>query len=306
MDFISSTCYDFLNVYWLRAESAIHRILDVIEIQKIPFKKPILDLGCGNIFFSFLKCGGKFDIDFDFYKWVSDTSKFHTGRDIYNKTSSFRPRILKKPNTIIDCGIDWKQNLLNNSKQLGIYEKVKKHDLNKPLPFRDNTFQTIFSNDIFWVEKIDSLLRECKRIIKPGGSIILFVPDSKFKQNLIYSEFLKNRKNSWAKVLDRGNYPNMKHCYTLKQWKSKFSRASLKTVYHNSYLSEELIRYSQIGLKVYSPYLIEMANILQPTIRRKIKKRLIQEILPIIKSYILNYEGNISKNQQFHTFVLKG
>jgi len=96
MDFISSTCYDFLNVYWLRAESAIHRILDVIEIQKIPFKKPILDLGCGNGIFSFLKCGGKFDIDFDFYKWVSDTSKFHTGRDIYNKTSSFRPRILKK------------------------------------------------------------------------------------------------------------------------------------------------------------------------------------------------------------------
>ena len=26
----------------------------------------------------------------------------------------------------------------------------------------------------------------------------------------------------------------------------------------------------------------------------------------MIKSYILNYEGNISKNQQFHTFVLKG
>jgi len=39
---------------------------------------------------------------------------------------------------------------------------------------------------------------------------------------------------------------------------------------------------------------------------RKIKKKLIKEILPIAKSYILNYEGNISKNQQFHTFVLKG
>ena len=151
-----------LNAYWIRPEAAIHRTLDILQMKNVVFKKPILDLGCGNGVFSFLFFGGKFNSDFDVYQWVPDTTNFIKGRDIYNQSTKYKPKILKKPKTKVDVGIDWKQSLLDNANKLGLYDKTVQHDLNKKLPFDDNSFSTIFSNDMFWINKIDDLLLQAR------------------------------------------------------------------------------------------------------------------------------------------------
>ena len=48
LDFTEKILKNFLNLYWLRPETAIWRTLDVLQIKNRPFQSPILDAGCGN------------------------------------------------------------------------------------------------------------------------------------------------------------------------------------------------------------------------------------------------------------------
>ena len=57
-------------------------------------------------------------------------------------------------------------------------------------------------------------------------------------------------------------------------------------------------------MRPYSPFIIEMANTLKLSERTKIKKRVVSEIFPILRSY-LDFELNsVGKNNCFHMLVL--
>lgn len=130
------------------------------------------------------------------------------------------------------------------------------------------------------------------------------MPDKNFQKSLIFNQYLSNKQN-WAKMLDRGIYNNTKHCYSLKEWKCIFSKVELKIDYHSNYITKQLAKFWSIGLRPYSPYLIEMANNLNLKTRTKIKKRAIKDLTPLLKSYV-NYElSKIGRNNCFHLFVLK-
>jgi ubiquinone/menaquinone biosynthesis C-methylase UbiE len=44
------------------------------------------------------------------------------------------------------------------------------------IPFEDNTFDFIFANDVFgMVEDIDTALTECRRVLKPGGKMLVYL-----------------------------------------------------------------------------------------------------------------------------------
>jgi len=259
-------------------------------------------LGCGNGVFTFTKFGGKCNIDFDVYSALGTTSGFFKGKDIYNQSKKINPKITKKPTLQVDYGLDWKKNLLENAKSLKIYKNLIQHNLENLLPFGDNSFSTIFSNIFYWVDNLEQLFTECYRTLKTNGRLVIFVPDKKFQKNLIYFEFLKHG-HQWAKIMDRGTYSNTKHCYSYSEWKSIFSPLGFSEEIHSMYLSERFIRFSQIAMRPFSPYIIEMANKLSMKDRKNIKKRLIKEFLPIILSY-LNYEKSL-KGGTFHFFVLK-
>jgi predicted SAM-dependent methyltransferase len=54
------------------------------------------------------------------------------------------------------------------------------HDLKKPLPFKGNTFSCIYASHVLehlYLVEGQSLLSECKRVLKPGGVLRLVVPD---------------------------------------------------------------------------------------------------------------------------------
>jgi len=48
MESTSEFLENFLSIYWLRPETAIWRTLDAIQLSKITFEKPIIDIGCGD------------------------------------------------------------------------------------------------------------------------------------------------------------------------------------------------------------------------------------------------------------------
>lgn len=53
-------------------------------------------------------------------------------------------------------------------------------DLRKPLPFPDNSVSVIYASHLLghlWLNQADALLRECYRVLKPGGVLRIMVPD---------------------------------------------------------------------------------------------------------------------------------
>jgi predicted SAM-dependent methyltransferase len=54
------------------------------------------------------------------------------------------------------------------------------HNLRKPLPFSDNSFSAVYASHLlehFYLNEAQNLLKECHRVLKPGGILRIMVPD---------------------------------------------------------------------------------------------------------------------------------
>ncbi len=54
------------------------------------------------------------------------------------------------------------------------------HDVRKPLPFQDNSIHAIYASHLLehlYLEEAKRLLKECFRILQPGGILRMVVPD---------------------------------------------------------------------------------------------------------------------------------
>lgn len=84
-------------------------------------------------------------------------------------------KLIKKLN--FGCGRDIKKGYLNVD--LTNFPGVDKvFDFNKfPYPFTDNEFNEIYSDNVFeHLDDLTSVMKECHRILKPGGAIRIIVP----------------------------------------------------------------------------------------------------------------------------------
>lgn len=73
-------------------------------------------------------------------------------------------------------GIEWEQRSVLKAKQNGF--QIDHGDLNKNLPFEDNFFQCVFGLSV--LEHLVNgchFLKEARRILKPGGHLILVTPN---------------------------------------------------------------------------------------------------------------------------------
>ncbi len=59
------------------------------------------------------------------------------------------------------------------------YTKIIKHNVHDEFPFNDNTFDTVVAGEILeHLENPFAFLKECKRVVKKGGRIIITTPNS--------------------------------------------------------------------------------------------------------------------------------
>ncbi len=277
---------EHLNVHWLRPESALWDAIASSVIASVRFDSPSLDLGCGNGIFSFITAGGSFSPEFDWYRNV-DVKGFWTHGDVYDcLRAPFEPAwIVRKPEASFDGALDGKPNLLRQAEALGFYRWVAASNANHGLPFQEESFQTIFSNMLYWLNSAEASLKEVWRILRWGGRAFLCLPDPKLKEYCM-SYHWRESGSPILHLLNRGRSESIR--WTISQ--SELGRLShslrFKMVSHHSYLSPLTLRVWDIGLRPLFPVLIRMVEKMSEANRRSIKSDWIDTIRPFLKELV--------------------
>jgi SAM-dependent methyltransferase len=303
---------ELMKFYWLRPETAIWRARDIEVLNGIEFEEPSLDLCCGDGVYSFIRAGGELSDEYDAFIDITNTEDFFEGDDIYtqekdNNLDVFTKSPAKYKFTV---GFDWKQGLLNKANRLDLYRKLIQGDANNKLPFDDEEFKTVFSNASYWMSNIRGLLSEMQRITMKDGTVIMSVPDEAFLDYSFYNKYSSNdgiKNIDFLKLLDRGRCAsNFQVVRSKSEWISLFNDAGLEVVSHKGYLSGATLKIWDIGLRPFSPALIDMANSLSLNDRLRIKKKWVDESLPLLEGFLdsQDFFENM-ENPGFHLFVLK-
>ncbi len=122
----------------------------------------------------------------------------------------YNGRLLQKIESKISRGVGLD---ISVSKDTGS-EKIKliKHDLNQPLPFSEDEFDTVTSLAVLeHLDEPQKSLQEIRRVLKPGGKLLLTTPSTYGKPVLDFLAFLhlvslreiEDHKSYFNKKLDR-------------------------------------------------------------------------------------------------------
>lgn len=111
--------------------------------------------------------------------------------------------ISEKPHPPVQFhGIDFSAEMLARARRkcrdLG-FATFTQHDLSRPLPFPDASFDRIVSiNVLYALEHRDDTMRELLRVLKPEGRIVLTSPMPEFAIGPLITDHLKRIRNIWG------------------------------------------------------------------------------------------------------------
>ena len=297
--------------YWMRPENALWRARDFEVMKDIEFKHPVLDFGAGDGANMFLRAGGRLSPHYDAFSETLDTSDFFRGGDIYDQFNNLAGEVVSQnANYKVDVAFDLKPNLLEKAKKLNFYDETIVGNGNDPLPFSDNRFQTVFSNIVYWLDNPVKVLRELSRITMVGGKVVILVPSDKLSDysffNKYYLEQGKPEAMKFLELLDFGRLSNnIKISKSGTGWEEVFSQCGLDVAVRRNYISGALARVWDIGLRPFSPFMIQMANKLSPEDRAAVKRRWVEETYEIFSGF-LNIQPELESQESpaFFLYVL--
>ncbi len=305
---------ELLNVYWLRPETALWRAIDIETMKDFNIKGKSLDLGCGDGVLSFIRGGGKFDTSFDDYQSIGNLDKFFENHDIHDAfKDGYSPSITQKPTYKFLTALDHKENLLLKAKELEFYDNFVIHNANNKLPFHDNTYNSIFSNIIYWLDNPQKSINEISRVLTNGGQAALMLPNSTISEFSFYNQLhikSDNQDYKFLKYLDRGRYSsNIKVAKSYQEWETIINKSGLKIVEHKMHLSKTVMQMWDIGLRPLFPVLIKLVNAVEDKNKlEEIKKEWIEIFMKFLEPlFELEIQNKLDRNEEkaFHYFILE-
>lgn len=298
--------------YWMRPENALWRARDFQVMEDIVLDGPSLDFGAGDGAISFLRAGGRLAEHYDAFSESLDTTQFFKGADVYDQFHDVSGEIVVQPPSYkIDVAFDLKENLLAKAQKMDIYGRIVVGDGNAPLPFENGEFQTVFSNIVYWLKDPVRTMGELSRITRTGGQIILFLPSDHLADYSFYNKYYlsqdKPASREFLTMLDMGRLANnIKISKSAPEWESIFEGAGLKVFTRRQHISGALVRLWDIGLRPFSPFMIQMANRLPAQERAAAKRRWVEETYEIFEGF-LNLQPELEQEEPtaFFLYVLR-
>lgn len=264
---------DYMNAYWLRPENALWMTLRSMVLSRCPVRRPAIDLSCGDGVFSFLHAGGGLAPEFDVFTSVAQLERVtHEHADMFDcARDDYAPPVVRRAAWTFDVGTDLKPALLRKAAALGFYGRLVEHDSNAPLPLADESFEQVYSNSAYWVREVGALLSELRRIVRPGGSVVLHVKLAEMADYTLerYRERLggrlldligRGRRACWPTVCGRA------------EWERRFARAGLTIEAVETIATRTHAYVWDIGLRPVAPLLVRMSAALASETRAAIKR----------------------------------
>lgn len=263
----------FVQAYWLRPENAFWMTLRSDAWARCALRAPSIDLSCGDGLFTFLHCGGRLHPDFDVFTSVGSLDQVRACHaDMFDHISDhYQPTITSSPATSLDIGTDLKEALLAKASRLNLYGRLVRHNNDEPLPFDDDSFETVYCNAAYWVTRIDSFLTEIGRITRPTGSIVLQVKLDSMRAYTL-SQHQAALGDRFLDIIGRGRLESWPTLASRATWESRFATAGLCVESATPFVTPTHAHVWDIGLRPIAPLLVRMAQAITPETRAAIKK----------------------------------
>lgn len=293
-----------LNVAWLRPESALWDAIASDVIAQESFESPSLDLGCGNGIFSFITAGGRFSIHYDWYRNAIPEG-FRENRDIYDHFHEGPSDgcVTRVPGYTLDCGLDAKPNLLRQAMALPFYQTGVAANANFSWPFSDETFRTVFSNILYWLDSSDHVFRETRRVLAPRGRAYFCLQDPRFKEICVSYQW-KKHGSDLLRLLNRGRSESSLWTVTREEIDLLCRKHGFTIVSHRTYLSPMTLRIWDVGLRPLSSVLLRMISRLSEEDRATIKQEWMDTLRPFLREALL-LDRNSEETGGYHFVVLE-
>lgn len=299
-----------LRLHWLRPETALWRTFDCLLMEQHgPISGRSIDLGCGDGTLSFVMAGGTID-GYDVFMDVERIHGYNAGEDIYNQPTdvTIRPDYANLRYTY-EYGVDHKEWLVQKAKRFSrFYRNNVVADLNHPLRFDNASFDSGFSNVLYWLDDLDWVLSEWARVLKRRGTLALFVPNENFKEKAwLYYGAPNSDEKEYLNYFDRGYNALIRHCYRSKNWIEIFARNGFAVRGHHLYLTDPVMEIWNIGVRPIAPLVISMAKALSPKEREIAKVEWVEYFSRFFKPIVEGEFGRKVPESQaaFHFFILE-
>lgn len=263
----------FLETYWFRPENAFWMNLRSETLAQAPWAEPAIDLGCGDGVFMFLHAGGSFDPDFDVFRAVGHLDQVRTQHaDMFDaQAADYHPAVLARPMMLVNSACDLKASMVEKARKLQVYESLIRHDLNTPLPYRDAQFATAYCNTAYWVERVDALLAEMRRITKPEGHVVLHVKIADMKDYTL-ARWQAKLGERFLDIIGRGRFDTWPSLADRATWEARFDKAGLRVIDVAPMATRTHAHIWDIGLRPIAPLLVKMTENLNEATRSSIKR----------------------------------
>jgi len=192
--------------YWFAPPVALWRAIELRVAAEERYKRPLLDLGCGDGL---------------------------VGRAIFG-TERY-----------VDVGGDPWLEQLRQAARSGVYRHVDLAN-GHHLPYSDGSFATVFSNSVLeHIPNVGPVLRETGRVLKPGGRFIFTVPSDVFRFLLDgYVRRLETGDTQGAEAYAAAvdTWLEHHHYHTPTEWQHLLAAAGMTLVKARYYIPEEVER----------------------------------------------------------------
>lgn len=197
---------ELLDAYWFAPPVALWRAVELRAVDELQYRRPLLDLGCGD---------------------------------------GLIGQILFGSERQADVGLDPWMGQLRKAAEVGVYRHVDQ-GLGHALPYVDGFFSTVFSNSVLeHIPDVRPVIREVSRVLSPQGQFIFTVPSDAFRCMLDgYAARMEAEDPEGAEAYARAIDEHLEHYhyYTPQEWEDLLSAAGMRLIGADYYMPPEVER----------------------------------------------------------------
>jgi len=197
---------ELLDAYWFAPPVALWRAVELRAVDELEYRRPLLDLGCGD---------------------------------------GLIGQILFGSERQADVGLDPWMDQLRKAAELAVYRHVDQ-GLGHALPYVDGFFCTVFSNSVLeHIPDVNPVIREVSRVLRPGGHFIFTVPSDAFRRMLDgYAARMEAEDPEGAEAYARAIDEHLEHYhyYAPEEWEDLLSAAGMALISADYYIPPEVER----------------------------------------------------------------